>query len=124
MKKQIKKKKLGRKASHRKSMMNNLFRSLVEHGKIETTTVKAKALKSFSESMLQKYADRNIDNLRKVKPVLKTDDIIEKFFTLTSNNTSAVRVVRIGFRDGDKAEMSRIEFVHVKPVKNSKKKES
>jgi large subunit ribosomal protein L17 len=124
MKKRVKKKKLGRKASHRKSMMNNLFRSLVMHGSIETTTVKAKALKSFAESLLNKYSEKNINNLRKIKPILKDSEIVKAFFELGTKGVSSVRVIRTRFRDGDKAEMSRVEFVYAKSIKDKTKTES
>ena len=109
MKKLIKKKKLGRKASHRKSLRYNLIRSLVRSGKVETTSVKAKVLKSDFESLVNSIKDFDVNTTRKLMTVLGSKDLVAKLKGW--DQPISVRIRKIGFRDGDNAEMSRVTIL-------------
>lgn len=109
MKKLIKKKKLGRKASHRKSLRYNLIRSLVKHGKVETTSVKAKVLKSDFESLLSSIKDFDVKTTRRLMTILGSKELVAKLRNMDKDMRISIR--KIGFRDGDNAEMSRVSIL-------------
>ena len=116
--------KLGRTADHRKAMLRNMATSLILNGKIETTEMKAKELRSVVDELitLAKRGDlharrqaaayiRNVVADEKTgETVLKKlfDEIGPKYADRTGGYT---RVVRIGFRRGDAAEIAYLELV-------------
>ena len=111
-----KKIKLGRKRAHRSSMLANLACSLIEHKRINTTVTKAKALKRFIEPLVTKTKDDSTHNRRVVFKYLRNKQSINELFRTISNKIGDrpggyTRVIKLGKRLGDNADMAMIEFV-------------
>ena len=108
--------KLNRTASHRRATLRNMATSLFQHGRIETTTAKAKELRPFAERLvtLAKRGDLHARRLaaRKIqdRQVLGSlfDEIGPRFAERPGGYT---RILKLGNRKGDAAEMSLIELV-------------
>lgn len=102
-------KKLGRKTAHRKSLLRNLVISLFTHGYVETTSVKAKALRREAETVSNKYT-KMADKLTRRRELAQyfgnNDKALENFESLAKD--VRVSIVKTRFRDGDKAEMSKV----------------
>lgn len=104
-------KKLGRKASHRRALVQNQVRSLLLNGNIVTTTPKAKVLKANAQSLsarLGKIKDVNARKLE-VRQFVNEDAIVEKLVNYFGESPK-VSIVRVGYRDGDNAQLSRVKF--------------
>ena len=116
MRHRIKGMKLGRTAAHRRATLRNMVTSLFRHGRIETTTAKAKELRPYAERLitLAKRGDLHARRLAATKvqdrEVLGTlfNDIGPRFSERPGGYT---RVLKLGNRKGDAAEMSLIELV-------------
>lgn len=129
MRHRVKGRKLGRTASHRKATLNALATQLLRYKKIKTTTAKAKETKRFVEPLITKAkkndtaARRYVARFIKDKEVLKElfGDIVEKVGDRPGGYT---RVVKLGNRAGDAAELSIIELVDYNEVTAPKKKET
>ncbi|HSM05771.1 MAG TPA: 50S ribosomal protein L17 [Longimicrobiales bacterium] len=108
--------KLSRTASHRRATLRNMATSLFRHGKIETTTAKAKELRPYAERLitLAKRGDLHARRLaaRKVQDRaalgILFDDLGPRFADRPGGYT---RILKVGARKGDAAEMSLIELV-------------
>jgi len=124
-------KKLGRTTSHRKALIKNQLRSVLSTGKIKTSTVKAKVLKSELESMfnnIKKSKEDDINLIRQLKGILGSDELVKKAIELGKKDEVKVTIKKVGFRDGDNTEMSVVEIEgfkteQKKEVKKGKKKE-
>ena len=110
MYKRIKRAKLGRKKSHRESLIDNLLRSLFDHNYVVTTTTKAKVLKKNAESLIEvgKKKEDDLEFIRKLNNVLGKESIVKKYLEYIKKDKAGVGFVRVGFRDGDNAELSRV----------------
>ncbi|KUK67201.1 MAG: 50S ribosomal protein L17 [candidate division WS6 bacterium 36_33] len=110
MYKRIKRAKLGRKKSHRESLIDNLLRSLFDNNYVVTTTTKAKVLKQNAESLIEvgKKKGESIDFIRKLNNVLGKETIVKKYLEYIKKDNAGVGFVRVGFREGDNAELSRV----------------
>ena len=111
-----KKIKLGRKRAHRSSMLANMACSLIEHKRINTTVTKAKALKRFIEPLVTKTKDDSTHNRRVVFKYLRNKESINELFRTISNKIGErpggyTRIIKLGKRMGDNADMALIEFV-------------
>lgn len=99
--------------SHRNAVVNNQLRTLFEKGKLNTTTPKAKFVKSQAESLvssIKKSEDGDLNLRRKLQVVLGKDSLIKKAMEYGKKEESTVTFVKVGFRDGDNAELSRVEL--------------
>ena len=111
-----KKIKLGRKKAHRNSMLANLACSLINHKRINTTVTKAKALKRFIEPLVTKTRNDSTHNRRVVFKYLRNKESINELFRAVSNKIGDrpggyTRIIKLGKRMGDNADMAMIEFV-------------
>ena len=111
-----KKIKLGRKKAHRSSMLANMACSLIEHKRINTTVTKAKALKRFIEPLVTKTKDDSTHNRRVVFKYLRNKESITELFRTICNKIGDrpggyTRIIKLGKRMGDNADMALIEFV-------------
>jgi len=127
MYKRIKAKKLGRKKSHREALMRNQLRSLFTYGSITTTTVKAKALKSNTERVLSDIKNNSKDpNIKKRLTItFGNDKLVNSASNYGAGAKATVSIVKVGFRDGDQAEITRVmlaDFEVKKPAKKVTKK--
>ena len=108
--------KLGRKTAHRKALLANLGCSLIEHKRINTTVTKAKALKRFIEPLVTKTKDDSTHNRRIVFRYLRNKKSVSDLFRTISNKIGDrpggyTRIIKLGQRKGDNADMAMIEFV-------------
>ncbi len=107
---------LGRKTAHRKALFSNLACSLIEHGRITTTLAKAKALRVFIEPLVTKSKTDTTHNRRIAFKYLKSKDAVSELFREVSSKVGDrpggyTRIIKLGNRLGDNAEMAMIEFV-------------
>ena len=109
-------KKLNRNSSHRQAMFRNMTVSLIEHEVIKTTVVKAKELRRFAEPLITLSKEDTVANRRHAFSKLRSDSAVAKLFTEVSINAKErkggyTRIIKAGFRPGDKADMAYIELV-------------
>src|SRR6266540_3805423 len=109
-------KKLGRDPSHRKALYANLAGALIEHGRIKTTITKAKAVRPIAEQMITLGRRGDLHARRQAMAYLRSQEIVHKLFaevgpSFKDRNGGYSRIVRIGPRAGDAAEMAYLELV-------------
>ena len=115
-------KKLGRDASHRKALYANLAGSLIEHGRIKTTEAKAKAVKPIAEQMITLGRRGDIHARRQALAYLRSQDVVHKLFSdvgprFADRPGGYSRIVKIGPRQGDAADMVYLELVDHVPAR-------
>jgi large subunit ribosomal protein L17 len=116
--------KLNRNSSHRKALFKNLAIALIEREIIKTTLPKAKELRKFIEPLVTLGKDDLVAHRRIAFNRLRSDDAVGKLFTVISvnakdRNGGYTRIIKAGFRPGDKADMAFIEFVDRKSDEES-----
>lgn len=116
MKHQIKGRKLNRNSAHRKALMRNLSIALITNERIKTTLPKAKELRPFVEKILTVAKDDNLANRRLIISILGNQEITDKLFKdiaprIAKRNGGYTRILKNGFRVGDKAPMAVMELV-------------
>src|SRR5215208_4733050 len=109
-------KKLGRDAAHRKALYSNLTGALIEHGRIKTTVTKAKAVKPVAEQMITLARRGDLHARRQAVAFLRSKDVVHKLFAevgprFKDRPGGYSRIVKIGPRPGDAAEMAYLELV-------------
>jgi len=107
---------LGRKTGHRRAMLANMASSLILHKRIETTEAKAKALRVYVEPLITKSKDDTTHSRRTVFSYLKDKIAVAELFRAVAPKVAArpggyTRILKIGFRAGDAADMAMIELV-------------
>lgn len=113
-------KKLGRDSAHRKALYANLAGALIEHGRIKTTQAKAKAVKPIAEQMITLGRRGDIHARRQAIAFLRSQDVVHKLFSevaprFADRPGGYSRIVKIGKRQGDAAEMVYLELVDHTP---------
>jgi large subunit ribosomal protein L17 len=109
-------KKLGRDSAHRKALYSNLAGALIEHGRIKTTVTKAKAVKPIAEQMITLGRRGDLHARRQATSFLRSRDVVHKLFAevaplFKDRPGGYTRIVKIGTRPGDSAEMAYLELV-------------
>ena len=117
---------LGRKTAHRRSMLANMACSLIEHKRINTTVAKAKALKQFVEPLVTKSKEDTTHNRRIVMSRLRQKDAVTELFREVAVKVGDrpggySRIIKLGNRLGDNADMAMIELVDYNEVYNAGK---
>jgi len=117
---------LGRKAAHRKAMLANMACSLIEHKRIKTTVPKAKALRKYVEPLITKSKNDTTHSRRTVFSYLKQKEAITELFgdvasKVANREGGYTRILKIGNRLGDNAEMCIIELVDFNDTYNADK---
>jgi large subunit ribosomal protein L17 len=112
--------KLGRDASHRKALYANLTGALIEHGRIKTTIAKAKEVRPIAEQMITLGRRGGVHSRRQALKFLRSQDVVHKLFSdvgprFKDREGGYSRIVRIGPRLGDAAEMAYLELVDFTP---------
>ena len=107
---------LGRTASHRNAMLANMAISLIMHKRITTTLAKAKALKKYVEPLITRSKDDTTNSRRVVFSYLQNKFAVTELFKVISEKVANrpggyTRIIKLGTRQGDAAEMCFIEFV-------------
>ncbi len=121
MRHQKKRHKLGRTTAHRKRTLQALSSALIEHKRITTTEAKAKALRPFVEPLITRAKDDTSHNRRQVFRKLQDKHAVSELFTevaveVGSRPGGYTRVIKLGRRPGDGAEMAMIELVDYNDV--------
>src|SRR5947199_5015177 len=112
--------KLGRDASHRKALYSNLTGALIEHGRIRTTAAKAKEVKPVAEQMITLGRRGGVPARRQALKFLRSQDVVHKLFSdvgprFAGRAGGYSRIVKLGPRQGDAAEMAYLELVDYVP---------
>lgn len=120
---------LSRQAGHRKSMLANMACSLIEHKRINTTVAKAKALKQFVEPLITKSKEDTTHNRRIVFAYLRNKYAVTELFREVAAKVGDrpggyTRIIKLGNRLGDNADMAMIELVDFNELYNATKKEA
>ena len=113
--------KLGRDASHRRALYANLACSLIEHGRIKTTEAKAKAVKPYAEKMITLGRRGDLHARRQALAELRSQEVVHKLFAdvaprMADRPGGYTRIVKIGPRPGDAADMVYLELVDFDPT--------
>ena len=108
--------KLNRNSSHRKALFKNLSIALIEQDIISTTLPKAKELRRFIEPLITLAKVDSVANRRLAFNKLRSDSAVGKLFSTVAVNSKDrnggyTRIIKAGFRPGDKADMAYIELV-------------
>ncbi len=114
-------KKLGRDSAHRKALYSNLAGALIEHGRIKTTVAKAKAVKPFAEQMITLGKRGDLHARRLALAELRSQDVVHQLFAdvaprFADRPGGYTRIVKLGPRLGDAAEMVYLELVDYVPA--------
>ena len=108
--------KLNRNSSHRKALMKNLAIAFIERELIKTTVPKAKELRGFVEPLITLAKVDSVANRRRAFSKLRMESIVNKLFTEIAVKSKDrpggyLRIIKAGFRPGDKADMAYVEWV-------------
>ena len=122
--------KLNRTASHRKAMFRNMVTSLFKHERIQTTEVKAKALRSWVDHLVTLAKRGDLHARRQALSIVREKNVVHKLFEDAPKRFGSIsggytRIVKLGLRKGDAAPMSLLELVTAEdagPSKAKKKK--
>ena len=116
---------LGRTSSHRKAMLSNMACSLIEHKRITTTAAKAKELRKYVEPLVTKSKEDTTHSRRIVFSYLKNKFAVTELFREVAPKVGDrpggyTRIIKLGNRQGDNAEMVMIELVDFNEIYNPK----
>ena len=108
--------KLGRTSDHRKAMLRAMVTYLLENGKIETTVTRAKEVRAMAEKMITIAKTNDLHSKRQVLAYVTKEDVVKKLFDdiapkYAGVNGGYTRIIKVGPRRGDAAEMAIIELV-------------
>jgi large subunit ribosomal protein L17 len=114
-------KKLGRDSAHRKALYANLAGALIEHGRIKTTEAKAKAVKPIAEQMITLGRRGDLAARRQAVAFLRSKDVVHQLFAevaprFADRPGGYTRIVKLGPRYGDSAQMVYLELVDYVPA--------
>jgi large subunit ribosomal protein L17 len=113
-------KKLGRDSAHRKALYSNLAGALIEHGRVKTTEAKAKAVRPIAERMITLGRRGDLAARRQALAYLRSQDVVHRLFSdvgprFADRPGGYSRIVKLGPRPGDGAEMAYLELVDYVP---------
>lgn len=119
--------KLGMRTSHREAMLRNMVTSLLEHESITTTDARAKAIRSVADNMITLGKRGDLHARRQAMQTIRSKKVTSLLFDeiaprFSNREGGYVRVVKKGFREGDRAAMSLVELVEKNPEKTKEKK--
>ncbi|MGI5894529.1 MAG: 50S ribosomal protein L17 [Candidatus Merdivicinus sp.] len=108
--------KLGRTSDHRKAMLRAMVTFLLENGKIETTVTRAKEVRIMAEKMITLGKENTLHSKRQVFAYVTKEGVAKKLFDeiapkYADKNGGYTRIIKIGPRRGDAAEMAIIELI-------------
>ena len=113
--------KLSRDSAHRKALLMNLSKEIIEHERIKTTEAKAKAVKPFAEKMITLGKRGDLHARRQALAALRSNDVVHHLFAevaprFTERAGGYTRIVKLGPRLGDAADMVYLELVDHDPT--------
>ncbi|MCD7920794.1 MAG: 50S ribosomal protein L17 [Clostridiales bacterium] len=108
--------KLGKTSDQRKAMLRQLTTDLLEHGRIKTTVTRAKEVQPIAEKMITLAKKNDLAAYRQTLSYVTKESVAKKLFDevgakYADRNGGYTRIVRIGFRRGDAAEIAYLELV-------------
>ena len=114
--------KLGRDSAHRKALYGNLAAQLIEHGRIRTTEAKAKEVRPIAEQMITLGKRGDVAAHRQAVAFLRSKSVAHRLFAevaprFADRQGGYTRIVKIGPRQGDAAEMVYLELVDYVPTR-------
>jgi len=117
--------KLGRTTAHRKAMFRNQLTALFTHERIVTTIAKAKELRPQAERMVTLARTGTLENRRRVLTMVPDKEVVRRLFDdiaprFMDRNGGYTRILRMGRRKGDNAELAIIEFVDYRPKESGR----
>ncbi len=125
MRHRVRGRKFNRTASHRAALLKSLATSLLKHKSIKTTTAKAKETRSYVETLITKARKNDLHSKKQIMNVIKDKEVVKELFAeiipkIGDRPGGYTRVVKLGNRIGDAAEMSILELVDYNDVINEK----
>jgi large subunit ribosomal protein L17 len=107
---------LSRTSTHRRALLNNMAASLFDHGRIITTEAKAKELRPFAEKLITLARRGDLHARRLVERKIKSRETLSRLFSEIGPRFAArpggyTRILKLGHRDGDGADIARIELL-------------
>jgi len=115
-------KKLGVNPSHRRALLANLAENLIIHKRIKTTDARAKELRRYIEPLVTKAKKGDLNSIRMIAKKIRHKNILNILLSdiapvYDNRNGGYTRIVKLGFRDNDRASVSLIEFVDMEGTK-------
>jgi len=115
-------KKLGVNPSHRRALLANLAENLIIHKRIKTTDSRAKELRRYIEPLVTKAKKGDMNSIRMIARKIRHKNILNILLSdiapvYDGRNGGYTRIVKLGFRDNDRASVSLIEFVDMEGAK-------
>ena len=115
-------KKLGVNPSHRRALLANLAENLIIHKRIKTTDARAKELRRYIEPLVTKAKKGDLNSIRMIAKKIRHKNILNILLNdiapvYDGRNGGYTRIVKLGFRDNDRASVSLIEFVDMEGAK-------
>ncbi len=119
---------LSRKASHRKALYRNMLQALFRYERIKTTKAKAREIRRLAEKMITRAKNDTVHNRRIIFKYIHNKSILDKLFKdiaprFKERPGGYTRILKLGFRYSDGAEMVLLELVERKELVKKKKKE-
>ena len=115
-------KKLGVNPSHRRALLANLAENLIIHKRIKTTDARAKELRRYIEPLVTKAKKGDLNSIRMITKKIRHKDVLNILLNniaplYDARNGGYTRIIKLGFRDNDRASISLIEFVDMEGTK-------
>ena len=115
-------KKLGVNPSHRRALLANLAENLIIHKRIKTTDARAKELRRYIEPIVTKAKKGDLNSIRMITKKIRHKDVLNILLNniaplYDDRNGGYTRIIKLGFRDNDRASISLIEFVDMEGTK-------
>lgn len=128
MRHRVKGRKLKRTASHRTATLRSLATSVLKHKRIKTTLAKAKEARTFVEKLITKAKGNDLHSKRLVASEIKDKEVVKELFAeivpkIGDRPGGYTRVIKLGHRDGDAAQMAILELVDYNEIANKKAEE-
>ena len=115
-------KKLGVNPSHRRALLANMAENLIIHKRIKTTDARAKELRRYIEPLVTKAKKGDLNSIRMIAKKIRHKNILHILLNdiapvYDNRNGGYTRIIKLGFRDNDRASVSLIEFVDMEGTK-------
>ena len=115
-------KKLGVNPSHRRALLANMAENLIIHKRIKTTDSRAKELRRYIEPLVTKAKKGDLNSIRMIAKKIRHKKILDILLNdiapvYDNRNGGYTRIIKLGFRDNDRASVSLIEFVDMEGTK-------
>ncbi len=128
MRHRVKGRKLKRTASHRTATLRSLATSVLKHKRIKTTLAKAKETRTFVEKLITKAKRNDLHSKRLIMSEIKDKEVVKELFAeivpkIADRPGGYTRVIKLGNRVGDAAQMAILELVDYNEVANKKAEE-